>query len=102
MDYSGPYAEALQDYLRQPGEMELRRASELGRDAMLSGLGLPELSAIHHESVGLCLSQQSLTAKEIAHTLTAAGNFFAQSISPFEANRRECRRSNTALRYQNS
>lgn len=103
MDYSGtPYAEALQDYLRQPGEMELRRAGELGRDAMISGLGLPEMSAIHHESVGLCLSLQSLTAKEITHTLTAAGNFFAESMAPLEANRREFRRSNTALRYQNS
>jgi two-component system sensor histidine kinase UhpB len=103
MDYSGtPYAEALQDYLRQPGAMELRRAGELGRDAMRNGLGLPEMSAIHHESVGLWLSLQSLTAKEIAHTLTAAGNFFAESLSPFEANRREFRRSNTALRYQNS
>jgi signal transduction histidine kinase len=102
MDYSGtPYAEALQDYVRQPGQMELRRAGELGRDALLGGLGLPEWSAIHHESVGLCLAVQSLTAHEIAHTLTAAGTFFAESMAPFEANRREFRRSNTALRYQN-
>jgi hypothetical protein len=82
--------------------MELRRAGELGRRAMLSGLGLPEWSAIHHESVGQCLSLQPLTAEEIARTLTAAGTFFAESMAPFEANRREFRRSNTALRYQNS
>jgi signal transduction histidine kinase len=91
----------LQDYLRQPGEMELRRAGELGLDAMLSGLGLPEMSAIHHESLGLCLSLPSLTAKEITRAVTTAGHFFAESLSPFEANRRELQRSNTALRYQN-
>src|SRR5471032_744719 len=62
---------------------------------------LPEWSAIHHESVGLCLAVQSLTAHEIAHTLTAAGTFFAESMAPFEAHRCEFRRSNTALRYQN-
>jgi signal transduction histidine kinase len=92
----------LQDYLRQTGEMELRRAGELGLDAMLSGLGLPEMSAIHHESVGLCLPLPSLTAIEISRTLTAAGHFLADCLSPFEANRRELQRSNTALRYQNS
>src|SRR5471032_1945759 len=97
----GPYSGALQDYVRQPGQMELRRAGELGLGALLGGLGLPEWSAIHHESVGLCLSLQSLTAKEIAHTMTAASTFFAESMAPFEANRREFRRSNTALRYQN-
>jgi signal transduction histidine kinase len=97
----GPYSKALQDYLRQPRKMELRRAGELGRDAMESGLGLAEMSAIHHESVRLCLSGQSLTAQETTHALTAAGKFLAGSMAPFEANRREFRRSNTVLRYQN-
>jgi signal transduction histidine kinase len=123
----GPYSEALQDYLKQPRELKLRRACELGRDAMLGGLGVQEMSAIHHESVnefltgnlnidecagrgnssnpGPCddrsVSLKSTAAKEIAPTLTAAGNFFAESMSPFEVNRREFQRSNTALRYQN-
>jgi two-component system, NarL family, sensor histidine kinase UhpB len=123
----GRYAEALHDYLKQPRESELRRAGDLGRDAMLSGLGLSEMSAIHHESVrallagilkidedagrGInsnpspcedrCLSLQSLAAKEITPTLTAAANFFAESVSTFELNQREFRQSNTALRYQN-
>ena len=124
----GPYSEALRDYLKQPREMELRRAGELGRDAMRSGLGLSDMSAIHHESVrtllaGIlkidegadrgngsnpspcedrCLSLQSLAAKEITPTLTAAGNFFAESMSTFEFNQREFRQSNSALRYQKS
>jgi signal transduction histidine kinase len=91
----------LQDYLRQPGEMELQRAGELGRDAMRRGMGLLEMSAIHHQSVGLCLSLQSPTARELAHTMTAAGHFLAASLSPFEVNRRQFQQSNTALRYQN-
>src|SRR5450432_1564606 len=124
----GPYSEALHDYLKQPLESELRRAGDLGRDAMLSGVGLSEMSAIHHESVRTllarilkidedaergndlnsspcedrCQSLKSLAAKEITPTLTAAGNFFAESISTFEFNQREFRQSNTALRYQNS
>ena len=123
----GPYSEALQDYLKQPREMGLRRAGELGRDAMLGGLGVQEMSAIHHESVSRLLSGilnddeykdrgndanpgpcedrspslKSIAAQEIAPALTAASNFFAESMSPFEVDRREFRRSNTALRYQN-
>jgi signal transduction histidine kinase len=114
----GPYSEALQDYLKQPRELALRRAGELGRDAMAGGLGVQEMSAIHHESVrellatilkideggeceDRCQSLISVAAREIAPTLTAAGNFFAESMSPFEVNRREFQRSNTALRYQN-
>jgi len=132
-DLLGPYSEALQDYLKQPRETGLRRAGELGRDAMLGGLGVQEMSAIHHESVsqllagmlnddeyadrgnganrgndsqpGPCedrsVSLKSMAAREIVPTLTAASNFFAESMSPFEVNRREFRRSNTALRYQN-
>jgi signal transduction histidine kinase len=123
----GPYSEALQDYLKQPRELALRRAGELGRDAVAGGLGVQEMSAIHHESVrellatilnidedgdsgnasnpspceNRCQSLLPVAAREIAPTLTAAGNFFAESMSPFEVNRREFQRSNTALRYQN-
>jgi signal transduction histidine kinase len=121
----GSYSEALQDYLKQPREMELRRAGELGRDAMLGGLGVREMSAIHHESVKKLMAGMlhidecadrgngpnhgprenrcalESIAGEIAPTLTAAANFFAESMSPFEVNRREFQRSNTALRYQN-
>src|SRR5450432_1653186 len=124
----GPYSEALQDYLTQPSEMELRRAGVLGRDAMRGGMGVQELSAVHHASVrkllarilnideyagrgnspnpGACEDRcdalKVTAAKEIAPTLTAAGDFFAESMSPFEVNRREFQRSNTALRYQNN
>lgn len=45
------YQEGLLAYLARPHEAALRRARELGRNAMAGGLSLSEMSVIHHESV---------------------------------------------------
>jgi two-component system, NarL family, sensor histidine kinase UhpB len=119
------YQEGLLAYLARPHEPALRRARELGRNAMACGLSLSEMSVIHHESVrkillrtldmepckhpgsadsgprpDSCPSLGSPAAEESTFTMAAA-SFFAECVSPFEIGHREIRQANTALRYRN-
>ena len=119
------YQEGLLAYFVRPDESALRRARELGRNAMARGLSLSEMSIIHHESVrkillrtldvetckhrrpadsgsppDSCPSSGSSAAAESTFTMAAA-SFFAECVSPFEIGHREFRQANAALRYRN-
>src|SRR5439155_764096 len=45
------YRRALRDYLDDAGETALARAYELGRNAVVDGLGVLEMAALHHEAL---------------------------------------------------
>ena len=104
-DLLAPYSEALFAYLTDGQDSDLRRARELGHAALGRGVGVSEICSVHQESVQRILGDlmpcPGAAADGVA-ALTAAGTFLSESISPFEENRRELRRSNTALRYLNS
>ena len=119
----GPYSAGLLAHLRDGRGRTLERARDLGRIALANGIPAAEMHAAHHESVRqilalMCESDEwqqneksqyprpcdrmymflrSLTA---ASAVAAAGDFFAECMSPFEEKQCELRSSNIALRYQ--
>jgi signal transduction histidine kinase len=122
----GDYSAALLAWLAagQGGDRasKLQRARELGATALGNDVSPSQLLALHHQSVkqilGLMrtsdecrncqnpapchdihLFLQSLTPQD---TIAAAGVFFAESMAPFDDRERDLRRSNAALRYENT
>lgn len=74
------YAAALAAYLRGAGERGLHAAHDSGRWAMEQGLGILDLTVIHHQSVDRLRvgTEESVQARA----------FFLESLSPFEMTHR--------------
>lgn len=87
------YAAALKDCLRGGGEPALQRAYELGRSALADGLGVLEMAALHHQAMVELLR----SGENLSETVAAAGQFFAESLSPFEMTHRGYREAHAAL-----
>lgn len=87
------YTAALKHYQFEGDESALQRAYELGRSALSEGLGVLEMAALHKEAmVSVFDALDGLPA-----TVAAAGQFFAESLSPFEMTHRGYREANSAL-----
>jgi two-component system sensor histidine kinase DegS len=93
------YQDALQSYLRDLGEEHLHRAYEMGRDALVGGLGILEVSAWHHHALRHLLTIDEPAARKRA--CEAAGRFLAESLSPFEMSHRGTREAALALQRLN-
>jgi light-regulated signal transduction histidine kinase (bacteriophytochrome) len=76
------YTSVLSAYLSGAGEDALAQAYELGRKAASQGVGVLEMSMVHHEALVHVLS----TARERPTLLLVleAARFFAESLAPFE------------------
>jgi signal transduction histidine kinase len=94
------YAAALRDYLAGAGEAALHLVYQIGREGVGHGSGLLQIAALHHEALATVLSP-GLTPEECTRTVRAAGNFFAESLAPFEMAHRGFRDANAALRRLN-
>jgi two-component system sensor histidine kinase UhpB len=88
------HEEALRDYLGGSGERALKRAYELGRQALFDGLGVLEMARLHH---GALLRLSPVAASEWARTIKRAGRLFVESLTPFEMTHRGFQEANTAL-----
>lgn len=90
------YDAAMESYLRVGGETALKRSYDLGRQALAEGLGVLDMVAMHQHSL------VKMTAKIAApEVIRRAGEFFAESMSPFEMTHRAFGESNLALRRLN-
>ncbi|HEY3131852.1 MAG TPA: PAS domain S-box protein [Acidobacteriota bacterium] len=94
------YISALQIYLEELSEASLRRAYELGRQAVAENIGILDFVRIHHETLEQ-LSTWSRTLKEPARAGKAAAEFFAECLSPYEMTHRGFREANDTLRQLN-
>jgi PAS domain S-box-containing protein len=95
-DLSDQYIGALRDYLRGGGETALRSAYELGRRALVEGLGVLEITVLYHQALAKALSH-TLTATENARVIQAGETFFLESLAPFEMTHRGFQETNTLL-----
>ncbi|MBZ5724601.1 MAG: hypothetical protein LAP87_06345 [Acidobacteriia bacterium] len=121
------YSDALLSYLVQPEEPSLAGAQRLGQKAVGHGVGLPQMAAIHHESLRLFLLRtlgddmparpnpdprsgalrglrsllRSLAPEESTAAVKAAETFFTESLQPFEASHRQFQDATAALHRQN-
>jgi signal transduction histidine kinase len=93
------YQDALQSYLRDLGEEHLHRAYEMGRDALVCGLGILDVTAWHHQALRRLLSIEEGTDRSRASE--AAGRFQAECLSPFEMSQRGTREAALALQRLN-
>ena len=94
------YVAHMHEYIDGGGEKSLKRAYELGREAMAKGIGVLELAALHHEAMTRVMRGAFGTATA-AQRIRAAQTYFVESLSPFEMTHRAYRESNEALRLLN-
>lgn len=95
-EFAKKYLDKLQGYLQDRGEDTLEDAYELGRQALAHGMGVLDLAAIHHQAIlrimtGLNAPRDNLQGVE------RAGEFFVQSVTPFEMTHRAFGEANAAL-----
>lgn len=95
------YMVALEEYLAGAGEEALRRAYEIGREAITENIGVLEMAKIHHEALAKVLLDHGSTNESLVADLRRAEEFFAESFSPYEMTHRGFRESVTALRNLN-
>ena len=95
-DLSDQYIGGLRDYLRGGGESSLRQAYELGRRALVDGLGVLEITVLYHQALSQALSH-TLTATENTRVIQAGETFFLESLAPFEMTHRGFQETNTLL-----
>jgi two-component system, cell cycle sensor histidine kinase and response regulator CckA len=93
------YAAALTEFLTVSDETRLERAYELGREAILQGLGVLDLAAVHTRAFGRGVPPSSPTSPaptpEVPHR---TWQFFAEALGPFEMALRGFREANRALK----
>jgi hypothetical protein len=77
------YAAALAGYVGDPSERALQAAYELGRDAVSRQLSVLDLAVTHQEAL-LSTLRGSVGPAEVEHAVSAAGDFFLESLSSFE------------------
>src|ERR1051325_1465058 len=98
---SEQYAAALCRYLARQQESSLQQAYELGREAIVDGLGVLDVARIHQRALAASLTHvQSAAAR--ARTFRAAEVFFMETLSPFEAAHRGFREANGELHLLNA
>ncbi len=90
------YARTLRRYLREPQEAALHQAYEFGRTAVASGVGVLDMLRTHQTALTLVLEPLATTAAH-ASALRAAGAFFLEVLSPFEATHRGFQEANQRL-----
>jgi two-component system, NarL family, sensor histidine kinase UhpB len=91
------YTQILRDYLREGDETTLTRGYEMARRALQDGLGIVEITNMHHQAL-----QQLCTKGGISRELLEkAGGFLAECLSPFEMSHRGAREGRRALRHLN-
>ncbi len=74
-------ASAFQEYLAGGGEGVLRRAYELGRQALADGLGVLEMAVLIHRAM-LSVGPRGRTPEERARVATAIEEFFLEPRMP--------------------
>jgi sigma-B regulation protein RsbU (phosphoserine phosphatase) len=77
------YTEAVRNYLAGGGENALRRAYNLGKEAIRKQVSLAALTAIHHKVLARLLPQPIAVPEEASFTRQVE-EFFREVLAPFE------------------
>ena len=82
----GAYRDAFWQHIRDPGEVTLRTAYELGREAITQELSVLDIAAIHHETLVAALRE--VPSGQAAAVTESAAEFFQEALSAAEMVRR--------------
>lgn len=96
-DLAQRYGTALGDFLQVGGEAGLLEAYELGRAALGAGIGVLDLTMIHHERLAALPP-----AADAALAMARAAEFLVECLSPFEMTLRGYRKANADLLVLNA
>jgi len=96
-DLAERYLEILHEYVGGTSETSLSRGYDLARRALVDGCGVLELAAIHHQALRRVFMEHGASDG----LLTAAGEFFAECLSPYEMSHRGAQEGARALRHLN-
>ena len=91
------YAAVLQDYLKGGGETALKRAHELGGDALAAGASLVEFARAQLEAL-VTILRDVPSLEEGAQLAGRAVDVFVESLSPFEIVHRGFQEAWTTMR----
>jgi signal transduction histidine kinase len=94
------YRSALSEYAQRGDEAALGHAYELGRRAITQKKGLIELASLHHQALhGMLADAQGASRHQ--ELLTAAADFLAETLAPYEMAHRGVQDAIAALRQLN-
>lgn len=93
------YRSAFGEYIRHGGEGALGRAYELGRRAITEKKSLIEIASLHHQAFQGMLAEAREAAQR--QKLSAAAEFLAEILSPYEMAHRGVQDAIAALRQLN-
>jgi transcriptional regulator with GAF, ATPase, and Fis domain len=93
--FAATYLDSLRGYIREPCELTLQTAYELGRDAVQRELSMLDLAIAHHDALAWMLRRE-LEVADNERLVRAAGDFFLESISAFEMVQRGFREARDA------
>ena len=93
------YATALDAYLKAEDETALSQAYELGRRAIVAGLGVLDMALLHRTALDKLV--QSAPAADLRRLVDAAADVFKELLSPFEMTFRGYRGANEELQRLN-
>jgi hypothetical protein len=93
------YEEGLRLHLRRADESTLRRAYEVGREAVERELTVLDVAAVHHDLLRAEVVQRR-TQAEPADLVRAAGDFLVEALSAYEMVRRGFRDARDAARVE--
>jgi signal transduction histidine kinase len=96
-DLSERYRNILREYLKEGGEIFLSQGYDLARQALVEGHGVLDIADIHHRA----LQQLCVESPRDVGLMWAAGDFFAECLSPFEMSHRGAQEGTRALRHLN-
>src|SRR5712692_367943 len=94
------YRSAFGECAQHGGEAALGRAYELGRRAISQQKSLMEIASLHHQALHGMLAEAQGTARH-RELLTAAADFLAEFLSPYEMAHRGVQDAIAALRHLN-
>ncbi|CAA9494923.1 MAG: hypothetical protein AVDCRST_MAG65-2249 [uncultured Solirubrobacteraceae bacterium] len=89
------YANCFSAYLSEPREETLQAAYELGRTALQDGSSILDLAVAHHAAL-----RTALAAAPAEATLSAAEDFFLESVAAFEVVQRGFREARDSAALQ--
>lgn len=94
------YTAALQKYVAGAGEEALQTAYNLGREAIVGGVGVLDIATVYQDAL-LRVLLGSLTQEESTRIAQLAAEFFIESLSPFEMAQQGYQAANTTLALLN-
>ncbi len=95
-ELSAQYAACFQNFLSGKGEASLRQAYDLGRQALIDGLGVLEITVLYHQALSEAL-QRTTKSPEAIRTILSGESFFLESLAAFEMTHRGIRETNVLL-----